>query len=55
MQYHHVNYQDLVNFCVKAYVGYGFTEEEAKQECSRCLRCDHYGCATLKGGRVNKW
>ena len=31
------------------------TEEEAKQECSRCLRCDHYGCATLKGGRVNKW
>ena len=31
------------------------TEEEAMQECSRCLRCDHYGCATLKGGRVNKW
>ena len=31
------------------------TKEEAMQECSRCLRCDHYGCATLKGGRVNKW
>ncbi len=31
------------------------TDEEAKQECSRCLRCDHYGCASLKGGRVNKW
>lgn len=31
------------------------TEEEAMQECSRCLRCDHYGCAALKGGRVNKW
>ncbi len=31
------------------------TKQEAMQECSRCLRCDHYGCATLKGGRVNKW
>ncbi len=31
------------------------TEEEAVQECSRCLRCDHYGCASLKGGRVTKW
>lgn len=31
------------------------TEQEAKQECSRCLRCDHYGCAALKGGRVSKW
>ncbi len=31
------------------------TEEEAMQECSRCLRCDHYGCAALKGGRVRKW
>lgn len=26
--------------------------EEAAQECSRCLRCDHYGCGTLEGGRV---
>lgn len=27
------------------------TLEEAKQECSRCLRCDHYGLAALcKGG-----
>jgi len=31
------------------------SEEEAVQECSRCLRCDHYGCGSLKGGRVNKW
>lgn len=31
------------------------SEEEAKQECSRCLRCDHYGCSVLKGGRVSKW
>lgn len=29
----------------------GFTYEEAMQECSRCLRCDHYGCGVLEGGR----
>ena len=28
------------------------SEEEAKQECGRCLRCDHFGCGTLEGGRV---
>lgn len=26
--------------------------EEAQQECGRCLRCDHYGCGVLEGGRV---
>ena len=26
--------------------------EEAAQECGRCLRCDHYGCGVLEGGRV---
>ena len=31
------------------------TDEEAAQECSRCLRCDHYGCGAFKGGRVSKW
>lgn len=25
---------------------------EAKQECGRCLRCDHFGCGTLEGGRA---
>lgn len=29
----------------------GFTYEEAMQECSRCLRCDHFGCGVLEGGR----
>jgi len=24
------------------------TDEEAKQECSRCLRCDHYGCGAFR-------
>lgn len=28
------------------------TKEEAVQECGRCLRCDHFGCGTLVGGRV---
>lgn len=26
--------------------------EEAQQECARCLRCDHYGCGVMDGGRV---
>lgn len=25
--------------------------DEAMQEASRCLRCDHYGCGVLEGGR----
>ncbi len=27
------------------------TEKEACQESSRCLRCDHYNCGIIKGGR----
>ncbi|MBR6897719.1 MAG: FAD-dependent oxidoreductase [Lachnospiraceae bacterium] len=27
------------------------TPEEAKRECGRCLRCDHYGCGAMIGGR----
>ena len=26
--------------------------EEARQECGRCLRCDHFGCGTLEDGRI---
>ncbi|MDD6729385.1 MAG: FAD-dependent oxidoreductase, partial [Eggerthellaceae bacterium] len=26
--------------------------EEARQEASRCLRCDHYGCGAMEGGRI---
>lgn len=29
--------------------------EEATQECSRCLRCDHYGFGSFKGGREYQW
>ncbi len=31
------------------------TEQEAEQECSRCLRCDHYGFGAFRGGRDTKW
>lgn len=31
------------------------TLQEAKQECSRCLRCDHYGMGSFKNGRAYKW
>ena len=33
----------------------GMTDEEARQEASRCLRCDHFGYGSFKGGRVDKW
>ncbi len=33
----------------------GMTDEEAQQESSRCLRCDHFGYGIFKGGRVEKW
>ncbi|WP_044470733.1 NAD(P)-binding protein [Mannheimia massilioguelmaensis] len=28
-----------------------YTYEEAMQEAERCLRCDHFGCGVLQGGR----
>ena len=28
------------------------SREEAVQECGRCLRCDHYGCGAMVGGRI---
>ncbi|MBR6329077.1 MAG: FAD-dependent oxidoreductase [Lachnospiraceae bacterium] len=30
----------------------GMSYEEAMQECGKCLRCDHFGCGTMIGGRV---
>jgi NADPH-dependent glutamate synthase beta subunit-like oxidoreductase len=33
----------------------GMTEEEAKQEAMRCLRCDHFGLGSFKGGRELQW
>ena len=31
------------------------SDQEMKQECSRCLRCDHFGMGTLRDGRVYQW
>jgi hypothetical protein len=31
------------------------TDEEAAQECARCLRCDERGPGALEDGRINKW
>ncbi len=31
------------------------TKQEACQEAGRCLRCDHYGYGSLKGGRAAIW
>ena len=29
----------------------GMNDKEACQEAGRCLRCDHYNCGIIKGGR----
>ena len=34
------------------YIELPISYEEAAQECSRCLRCDVYGCGAAEGGRV---
>ena len=31
------------------------SDQEMKQECSRCLRCDHFGMGTLRDGRIYQW
>ena len=33
----------------------GMTAQEAHQEASRCLRCDHVGYGIFKGGRSKEW
>ena len=33
----------------------GLTEEGARTEASRCLRCDHFGYGIFRGGRKGKW
>ena len=31
------------------------TDQQAAQECARCLRCDFAGYGAMKGGRTWKW
>ena len=38
---------DLIEYCM--------TDEQAHQECTRCLRCDHYGYGSFRGGRKTAW
>lgn len=33
------------------HVELSMTQEEAMREAGRCLRCDHYGCGVMEGGR----
>lgn len=33
----------------------GLSPEEARQEASRCLRCDHFGFGSFRGGRIDQW
>lgn len=33
----------------------GMSAQEAQQECGRCLRCDHFGFGSFRGGRNNQW
>ena len=33
------------------HVELSMTVEEAMRESGRCLRCDHYGCGVMEGGR----
>jgi len=34
---------------------FGMSQEEAKQEAGRCLRCDRFGYGSFRGGRIQKW
>lgn len=36
-------------------IEHAMTAQEAAQEARRCLRCDHFGYGSFKGGRSKKW
>lgn len=36
-------------------IEYCMTDEQARQECTRCLRCDHFGYGSFRGGRKTAW
>ena len=43
MQYHHIEYKKIEKFCIEAFKGYGFNEEESKQITSVLLEADLSG------------
>ncbi len=40
------------DFCLMEHC---MSDQEAHQEASRCLHCDHFGYGSFKGGREEKW
>ena len=42
-------------FGTEIFLAEGMSAEEAHQESSRCLRCDHFGYGSFKGGRETEW
>ena len=36
-------------------VSEGMTPQGVRQECGRCLRCDHFGLGSFRGGRKIQW
>ncbi len=43
MAYHHINYPEMRNFCIKAFQGYGFNEEQSTQITDVLLAADLSG------------
>ena len=43
MQYHHIDYKKVRRFCIEAFKGYGFTEEESEQITDVLLEADLSG------------
>ncbi len=43
MQYHHIDYNKIEKFCIEAFKGYGFNEEESKQITAVLLEADLSG------------
>ncbi|MBQ8880303.1 MAG: Ldh family oxidoreductase [Clostridia bacterium] len=43
MQYHHIDYKKIEKFCIEAFKGYGFNEEESKQITAVLLEADLSG------------
>ena len=43
MQYHHIDYKKIEKFCIEAFKGYGFSEEESKQITAVLLEADLSG------------
>ena len=43
MQYHHIEYKKIEKFCIEAFKGYGFSEEESRQITAVLLEADLSG------------